>query len=199
MQSFQMSDEQLVLLIQQGDYCAYYSLKERMEKYAKNLARMVFVQTRRDAYDESDFAFVFEHAFSNALENYLVGSVIFKCYFKVVFINDYRRVVFARSERLSSIISLDAPLKGCDDVCLHDVTFDSNSSSYQDMMSVNEITECLSNEENKLPSPQEKMVVALRLMGYSYRDIAKETSLSVKRVRTILGKILPKVKKLLNK
>ena len=183
-----VSDEQLFLLLQRNELLAYQALYERMEKYARKVALSIRAQARKDAYDERDFESAFSQSFVNSLSMYnILAGVAFRSYFRIAFTNEYRHVLFLHSKEMSMIMSLDAPLSEDNEMSLHDVVPSCNSFQIKDDINAEEMLEKISQDErHHLSAKAVKMIVSLKLSGYSYDEISLVMNLSVKRIRNII-------------
>lgn len=181
------NDEQLALLIFEGDIPAYYELFLRCKRYANIPAAELQKQYKTAIYDEGEFNRVLTESFEAMLDSFDFSTSLLNNYFINIFRHLYARELKERSEEEAIMYSLDDYLTPYSELKYQDILSDKRDyfKEYFDIVSSREILSRLKTPS--VLSPNAKAIVLYRCRGYSYKEIAKIMKLTVKKVRYILG------------
>src|SRR5574344_824424 len=168
-----LPDEQLILCLCQNCGEAFEELYRRSFEYGKVASRSLESSFAIPYHDYAEFSSAVSNAFFNAINGYIIGSSPFVYYFNSIFINQYRLSLVRMSNLCHKTCSIDSPIPNAEGLTYIDLIPDSNSFDSQYLTQSNLAIESLNEScTNSFSLLRERMVIAYRLVGCTYDEIA---------------------------
>ncbi|HAV19973.1 MAG TPA: hypothetical protein DCX17_02995 [Firmicutes bacterium] len=169
---FDVSDDELVFLIRQGNQEAERILFYRMKNKQDKLIYRLLKDNRYCGLEHGDLKTIAMQSLYNAIDSYDPQKTVFDAYYHFLLerdlVNEIKRYNTFNQNLLNTAISFDEALE--EGGCLYDII------GHQDE-SIKAVTEKtmleLAEDPNNALTPQDKAIIAYRLIGYSFTEIGK--------------------------
>jgi len=183
-----LSDEDIIKLISQGNEEAYEALFERYKKYIKAFCYDAYSTYKNTGIEFEDLESVSMPVFYNAIANYECGKCGFYIYLKVSLSNAFKVVCqqFGRNNKVAD---------GCQNSISLDQEFDDGHSLSETIGEEDKRIKTIGNSDftkkyrkvvDKLLSLEEKAVWSMKTEhGFDYVEISKALNTSLSRVKRI--------------
>lgn len=186
-----LTDEELLLLVRQGDETARSALAVRYYSRRQYHGRRA-APAQYHLLDPIDYGALFFHCYLDCENSFRFGGARFQNYFELLLAHQIFKEcqkLFSGKEILRLSTSLDSPLRPDEErATLHDVVADNQSpNDPRIFLNYFETLEKI----KKLPkglSPRVLVIVSLHLDGYSYVEAARKAGVPYRSAKTMLSK-----------
>lgn len=188
MSAYEVSDDELVFLIRQGNKEAERMLIERMARKQDKLIFRLLRENRYCGLEPGDLKTIALQSLYNAIDSYDCKKAVFDAYYHFLLerdlVNEIKRYNTFNQTIINTAVSFDETLD--EGGCLYDIigATDENIKAVTAMT----IMELAEDDDNHL-SVEEKAIVAYRILGYSFTEIGKILHKSYRQISRIAAKV----------
>lgn len=194
----ELSDDEIIMIIRMKNEEALNMLLFRYQKYSISLISSMYHKIRYLGLFFEELRANLDLTIVKAVESYDFRRAIFYSYWRQIaereLISLCRKSYYKKNRCQKAIYSLDSPIKDTEDCYFVDTISDENENIIEQYHHRESLLKVKDSIDNDL-SVYEKTILSYRVLGYSYKEIAKITKKTAKDIDNALMLMRKKIQK----